>query len=323
MRNEELRNADCGLRNGIEPERKAESETHADCGMRNAENAPIPHSAFGMPHSPLRLGVVAYLNMQPLIYGLEEALGPELEMCEGPPSALARRLEEGRIDAGMVPVASLLAHPDWRVAGRGMIGARGAVASVLLAGGGPPREWRILHPDSHSMTSNALARVLLKGEWGIEPELGEPVGLAQTAPPEPKPGEAWVMIGSHALAWRKTLRQRPDCHVIDLGEWWRCWTGLPFIFAVWAARPGAPAGDWPARLDAHLERNQERLEQIAREWPALAADRLTPAEAVEYFTQSVHYWRDEPARRGLERFYDEGRKMGIFREGWRWREWGD
>ena len=30
--------------------------------------------------------------------------------------------------------------------------------------------------------------------------------------------------------------------MLDLGAEWKAWTGLPFVFAVWAARREAPAG---------------------------------------------------------------------------------
>ena len=284
-----------------------------------------PHSA--LDHSAFRLGVVAYLNMQPLVYGLEAAYPrATLEVWEGPPSRLARWLEEGHIDAGMVPVASLFAHPEWRVVSGGVISSHGVVRSVLAAGGGPPEGWRTLRPDSHSLTSNALTRVLLAGALGVRPERGEPLPLDVTAPTPTPPGEAAVLIGTRALAWRDELARRPGCHVADLGEWWTAWTGLPFVYAVWAARPGVAEevlAQWAARLENQLEINTGRLERIAREWAAGGAeDAMSAGDALEYFTRNICYTRDAAARRGLELFYEKGRELGLFRDGWRWREAG-
>lgn len=288
----------------------------------NCTSGPQPP---GSGHSAVfHLGVVAYLNMQPLIYGLAEAYPPAgLQLHYGPPSALARWLESGTTDVAMVPVAALFAHPEWRVVGPAMIGSRGAVHSVLLAGGGPPGSWRVLHPDSHSLTSNALAALLLRRALGVAPETGEPVPAEREELIVPAPGEALVLIGSRALAWRDRLLATPGLHVIDLGELWTRWTGLPLVCALWAARPGAALGEWPARLEAQRRLNEGRLAEIARAWPELAHDRLTPEEALRYFRESIDYTFDPAARRGLERFYEEGRALGLFRPDWQWNEAGD
>jgi chorismate dehydratase len=292
--------------------------------IRNPQSAinPIPHSSFHIPHSPLRLGVVGYLNMQPLIYGLEATYPRrELELHLGPPSELARWLAAGKIDAGMAPVAAWFAHPQWSVVGRAMIGSRGAVASVLLAGGGPPAKWRTLRPDSHSMTSNALAAILTRRALNLDLAPGAPVPPSDGDVALPAPGEAMVLIGSRALAWRQRLAEAPGVHVIDLGTLWTEWTGLPSVNALWVARAGAALGEWPGRLERHQRFNACRLEEIVQAWPALAHDRLTPEQAHAYLRENIHYWLDAAARRGLERFYAEGRALGLFPAGWQWREY--
>jgi chorismate dehydratase len=267
----------------------------------------------------LRVGAVAYLNMQPVVYGLTEAWGGAgFDLSLAPPSQLARQLAAGEIDMGMVPVASIFAHPEWRVASQTMIGSRGAVQSVLIMGGAPVGAWRTLRPDSHSMTSNAQARVILKNCYGLEPAAGEPVPLDGWAPPaRPTPGEGLVAIGSRALAWRERWRQ-PDGFTLDLGAAWGAWTGLPFVHALWAVRPGVELGEWPARLDAHKLANRARLEMIANAWPTLAEENLTLAQALHYLTVSIQYDFDDASRAGLERFYAEGRALGLFPPGWRW-----
>ena len=280
-----------------------------------------PISAFRIPHSALHLGVVAYLNMQPLIYGLEEAYpASELELCLGSPSALADGLEQGRIDLGMVPVAALFAHPEWRVAGGTMIGSRGPVLSVLLAGGGPPETWRALRPDGNSLTSNALAAILTRRALGLALEPGAPLPPDLEEFTAPAPGEAMVLIGSRALAWRDRLLDDQSLYVIDLGELWTRWTGLPLVCAVWAARPGVDLGAWPERLERQRALNAGRLDEIARAWPDLAHDRLTPEAAKRYLSENIDFQLDGAARLGLERFHEEGRALGLFGADWQWNE---
>jgi predicted solute-binding protein len=268
-----------------------------------------------------RLGVVDYLNMQPLVDGLDAALGPRFEIVHARPSALARDLQRGALDVGMVPVAALFANPDWTIVKTGdgdgsMIGARGPVASVLLLGAGDPEAWRRLRPDSHSMTSNALARVILEGKYGLKPAIGEPIPADDwEMPGNPEQGDAFVLIGSRALRWRDWKAAAGPSAVLDMGHEWNLWTGLPFVFAVWAARPGldpALLADLADKLEAHKRRNRGRLDAIAAGWRGLAYDRMTPEQAADYFRNSIDYDLDAAALEGLERFREEGKKIGAF-----------
>ncbi len=257
--------------------------------------------------SPLRLGVVSYLNMQPLVYGLDQYSTDVLQVCEGPPSRLADWLAAGEIDMGMVPVAAVFEHPEWLVVGRSMIGSRGAVASVLAIGPAPVESWKTLRPDSHSRTSNLLAKVLLSCVYGLAPVMGEPLpAMNWELPAQPEPGEGLIMIGSRALRWRKAWS---DGARLDLGELWTNWTGLPAVMAVWAARPGVELGDWPERLESLKHKNMGRLDQIVHRWPFLQNDRLTKSEAIEYLTMNLDYHFDHAARQGLERFKNLAAKL--------------
>jgi chorismate dehydratase len=264
-----------------------------------------------------RLGVVHYLNMAPLVHGLDGCGTEGLEVKAGPPSRLAQWLERGEIDAGMIPVAALFRHPEWRVMGRSMIGSRGPVRSVAVIGPDPPATWRRLRPDPQSVTSNALAQVALR-RMGVSFELAGPIPEnGWTPPPAPMPAEAFVAIGSRALAWRDLWREaRPARCILDLGEWWTAWTGLPFVYAVWTVRPGVEVGDWPERLEALKRRNLARIDAVAREWPSRIAEGMTPADAEAYLTRNVSYDLDGSALAGLRRFYEEGRAVGLFTRPW-------
>ncbi|MCE5229325.1 hypothetical protein LLG95_06970 [bacterium] len=265
----------------------------------------------------LRLGAVAYLNVQPLVYGLDELAGDGIEISDAPPSRLARWLEAGKVDVGMVSVAAIFDHPEWSVAPRTMIGTRRAVRSVILTGLGKPRDWRVLRPDAQSRTSNALARVLLEKKLGLSLEQGEPVPFDE---PEPsdflRPGEAMVMIGSRALRSWGPLRRR-GATILDMGTVWRRWTGLPFVFAMWAIVPGAPIGPWLPVMDELKARNMRRLGTVASSWQGLAFDRLTPRQAAYYLRRNVDFNFDPAARKGLQRFYSEGRALGLFSNQWK------
>lgn len=271
---------------------------------------------------PPRIGAVSYLNMLPLVAGLAE-LGATVHLDT--PARLARALASAQLDLAMAPVAAVFQHPDWRILGSMAIGARGPVHSVLLMGSNPPTAWRRLRPDSHSRSSNALAQVLLRRAMGLGIELAEPLPESGwTPPPRATPGEAFLLIGSRALRWRDhwpdaaeaaEQPEPPGC-IMDLGQAWTNWTGLPFVFAVWVARPGFEPADWAERLDALARRNLARIDELVAAWPGLADERLTPAQAADYLRHAVRYELDDAARRGLRRFYDEGRALDLFPAGW-------
>ena len=269
------------------------------------------------PPAILRMGIVPYLNMQPLVHGIHEAFdaagGPSVQLHAAPPSQLARLLEEGSLDLGMVPIASFFQNPQWSVLPGSMIGSRGAVRSVLLLGHGPIESWKCLRPDAQSMTSNLLAQILLRRRFGLDLTLGEPIEDDDAPADAIGAGEALVLIGSRALRWRNGFDHVEPTTVLDLGEAWTEWTGLPFVYAVWAMRPDLGAAvdldDLARRLEELKRRNLDRLDDIVRNWPDLDHDRLTPAEATRYLSENVQYDLDESAWAGLERFRDEARRL--------------
>ena len=82
------------------------------------------------------------------------------------------------------------------------------------------------------------------------------------------------MIGDAALLL--SARRHAYPHVTDLGEAWKAWTGLPFVFAVWAARRA---------VDRQAVRDVHRALLASRKW-GLAhlgdlAERASEATGVE------------------------------------------
>lgn len=275
-----------------------------------------------MPTSPpLRVGIVPYLNMLPLVNGMEELRGEppgsrSLRVLSAAPSRMVSLMEAGELDLGMVPVAALFEHPEWRIVGRSMIGSEGPVLSVLAMAREPPQNWTLLHPDSHSRTSNVLIQILLSRLFGASPALGTPLPFEDWTPPEQSlPGEAFLLIGTRALRWRDHWKAQSRV-VLDLGALWSEWTGLPFVYAVWAARPEIDTRAWMRRFETLKQENLKRLENIVETWPGLEQERLTPAEARDYLTRNILFDLEGRALRGLDRFYREGRDLNLFPPGW-------
>jgi chorismate dehydratase len=267
--------------------------------------------------SRLRVGVVSYLNMLPLTHGLDALGSPErpIEVVSIPPAPMTGMMDRGELDIGMLPVGAVIGRQDWKIIGRSMIGSNGPVKSVLLIGAGDPQGWMRVHPDSHSRTSNILAQVLLANAYGNRPELMEPIPPADWSPPSPLPeGEAFVLIGTRALRWRHLGRQA-GVTALDLGERWKEWTGLPFIFAVWATRKDFDPGDWMERFERLKRRNLGNLGEIVRQWPGLDDEQLSAEDAIRYLTDNIKFDLTPEAMAGLARFYDEGLRLGFFEPG--------
>ncbi|MBN8249340.1 MAG: menaquinone biosynthesis protein, partial [Verrucomicrobia bacterium] len=182
-----------------------------------------------------RIGSVPYLNAIPLTH----ALGPEILLL--PPSQLAVELQAGRLDAALVSVTEPLRHPGYAIVDGVGILSRGPVASVLLAHRHPLETLRCIRVDPASCTSVALLRVLLAAR-GLRPTF---LPLEDYASADTH--EAVLLIGNPALEFRRSGAP----HALwDLGAAWQEWTGLPFVYAVWAVREAAASGDLPGRLRA-------------------------------------------------------------------------
>ena len=148
------------------------------------------------------------------------------------PSACARRLQAGQVDVGLVPSVELNRQPLRAVAGLG-IASGGAVRSILLLSKVPFSRIRTLAADSGSRTSVVLARLILAQRFGVQPVLHEAAPKYENML---RSADAALIIGDPAL------RIDPSSMIyewLDLGHEWTQMTGLPMVFAVWAARDGA------------------------------------------------------------------------------------
>ncbi|MBF6589972.1 MAG: menaquinone biosynthesis protein [Ktedonobacterales bacterium] len=193
----------------------------------------------------MRLGVIDYLNVVPVYDWLlrrERAEGglPGVETVAGVPAQMNRALLAGAIDVSNVSSFAFGAHAqDWWLLPRLSVAAHGRVESVLLFSW--HHDWRMLDGggialSDHSATSVELVRLLCERRWGIQPRY-------VTQPPDLEAmlttHDAALLIGDIAL--REYTRRRPIAgrgrpYVFDLAAEWEAWMGLPFVFAVWAAR---------------------------------------------------------------------------------------
>ena len=258
----------------------------------------------------LRVGAVSYLNARPLFHRLEE-FAPEADLTIDVPSALADRLKSGDMDIALVPSIEY-----YRGVGSGLgleivpglaIAAHGPVWSVKLFSRGPLDRIERLALDEGSRTSQALTRVWLNAQYGVQPSRIEihPLGSA----PQASEADAVLLIGDRAM----TASTQGFETVVDMGQAWRELTGLPFVFAVWAARADADLGRLPDSLELCLKAGLREAEAIADRYrTALNLDRET---AVAYLTRILSYRLGDAEVRGLRCFARMASQLGLAPEG--------
>src|SRR4051794_9126667 len=182
----------------------------------------------------VRIGAVNYLNTKPLICDLEE-LAPSAELVLEVPSRLADLLAAGQLEVALIPVIEYFRAGTYSIVPDLSIASRGPVLSVTLFSRLPWPQIRRVALDEGSRTSAALTQVLLRKRYGVRPEL-VPLPLDRAA--EDADADAVLLIGDRAM--RACL---PGfAHAYDLGQEWHDWTGLPFVYAVWAVRAGVDLG---------------------------------------------------------------------------------
>lgn len=242
----------------------------------------------------IRIGAVGYLNAKPLVWGLEQGLGRErIELTYDVPSALSARLAAGELDIALLPTIELARIPDLTIVPGIGITSRGRAASVLLVTTRQTiAEIDSIALDPDSCTTNALVQVLYSDGWKrvtwIPGSSDLETSLARA--------DAAVRIGDKALF--EALPPQGIAH--DLGLWWHDSTRLPFVFAVWAARPGVLDRDLYMLLHASRRQGVANRERIAAEyhWEG----RARPEVSLDYLTRRIFYRLGEQEMAGLTRF---------------------
>ena len=255
-----------------------------------------------MTHDPanLKVGAVRYLNTKPLVYGL--AGTSDFDLLFDLPSRLADRLADGDLDVALIPVVEAFQNPEYTIISDACIACRGPVWSVKLFSRVPVEQIRSLALDEGSRTSAALAQILLGERFGISPRLQPlPIGENTTS----TDADAILLIGDRAI--------HPPAEkfaaVWDLGDQWCRWTELPFVFAMWTARPGVDATALAAALAQARDGGLAHLEEIAAAEAASVG--LTAGECLHYFRDNLHFTLGEREREGLERFRQLAAQRGL------------
>ncbi|MFD8973412.1 MULTISPECIES: menaquinone biosynthetic enzyme MqnA/MqnD family protein [unclassified Streptomyces] len=247
----------------------------------------------GNQRSRPRVGHIQFLNCLPLYWGLART-GTllDLELTKDTPEKLSERLVRGDLDVGPITLVEYLRNADDLVALPDIaVGCDGPVMSCVIVSQRPLGELdgARVALGSTSRTSVRLAQLLLAEQYGVKPDY-------YTCPPDlgvmMQEAEAAVLIGDAAL--RASLHDAPrlGLQVHDLGLMWKEWTGLPFVFAVWAARKDFLAREPETVHEVHqafLASRDLSLEEVAKVAEQAARWETFDAELLERYFRTLDF----------------------------------
>ncbi|BFU47515.1 menaquinone biosynthetic enzyme MqnA/MqnD family protein [Krasilnikovia sp. MM14-A1004] len=232
-----------------------------------------------------RVGHIQFLNCLPLYWGLMRSGALlDVDLRKDNPDRLNAALVAGDLDIGPISLVEYLRHADDLLLLPNLaVGSDGPVLSVNLISTRPLPELdaRPVALGSTSRTGVLLAQMLLAERYGAEPDYFRcPPDLPQML----LEADAGVLIGDPALRAMYEAPQR-GLQVVDLGQAWNEWTGLPMVFAVWAVRRDFAAAHPGVVKDVHeaFQRSRDlclgELDEVAR-----AAARWEPFDAATLAT---------------------------------------
>ena len=264
-----------------------------------------------MSEKKLRIGRISYLNVLPIYYPMEHGvMGHNFELVYGPPAELNEQMAQGELHVASTSSIEYARNADQYYLVPDMaIGSRGPVMSVLLISQKPIEELdgETILSTAQSHTSAALLRMLFRDHLKLTVQY-ESGSVSERIDSGELPVAA-LCIGDEALRLRGDNR---FAYRLDLGEAWREWTGLPFVFGVWVVSRKAVAdgcfGEDPARLFVRAKdwgvANIEQMISISAD-----AGFLDKAGFREYFKGLVYNLR-EREQEGLTLFFERLAQAG-------------
>lgn len=250
----------------------------------------------------LTLASVSFVNAEPLNYGfLHGPLRALASTVLVEPSRIAGMLERGEADVGLLPSIDYQRLSGIELIPDVCIASRRRARSVYLASKVPIERIRRVALDSNSHTSAALLKLVLAHRGVRDVVWGE---RAPRLRDMLRDNDAALLIGDPAL-----MADTGGLVVLDLAAAWFEITGLPFVFALWAARETA---GWPGSSAPFVESRRLGMAHVGDIARAAAGRlRLEPGAIEDYLRINIHYDLGAEESRGLDLFYRQAYELGL------------
>lgn len=265
----------------------------------------------------MRLGRIPWINCYPVYGAIDRGLVPVVaDIVTGTASDLNDLMAAAELDVSVVSAVEYARSArDYHLLPGLAISCDGPVHSVKLFSRKPLAELdqATVLLSSSSRTSVLLLELICRHRWKVQPrfatvraEANDLTALAQF------PHDAVLVIGDAALVLGSAGAYP---YSADLGAEWKAWTGLPFVFAVWAARRDAATT---------TVRETHRQLLVSREWGLahldelahMAAERTGVAEAVcREYLGDLDYALSYRHLAGLTDFFSRLAQDGLVPDG--------
>ncbi len=237
------------------------------------------------------IALVSYINTCPFTDGITQLIHPAIfNLNFFPPSECSRILLEEKAQMALIPVGSLPDFSNIHILPNYCIGSKGPVNSVFIFSQQPLENLDTVWLDPHSRTSNGLAQILCKYYWKV------PVSFIQPANAHIEhisSNVGGVVIGDLALKEHYRFN-----YAYDLSEAWYNWTGLPFVFAVWAYYPDHISGGLLSEFSEALFHGVKNKVKSAEKWAEHFGFGIE--EAKRYLNDSIDFHFTERRHISLE-----------------------
>lgn len=265
----------------------------------------------------MRLGRIPWINAAPINAAMDRGIVPApATIVSATAAELNDLLAAGELDLSVISAVEYARDASqYHLLPDLAISCDGPVHSVALFSKRPIHELdgaTVLRTAS-SRTSVLLLELLCRHVWKVRPQFAtaraEPNDLAAL---QTLPHDAVLVIGDAALHLRAANLYPVFA---DLGQAWKEWTGLPFVFAVWAARRDADR-EGALRVHGDLLASRawgvEHLDQLAAE---AAARTGIPATVVRAYLGDLDYRLSYRHLAGLTEFFGRLAADGLVPNG--------
>lgn len=243
----------------------------------------------------IRISAVKYANTYPFIYGLyESGFYKKVILETDHPSDCAEKLLTGKADIGLVPVGVLPFLKKYNVISNYCIGSNGNVRTVQLLSNSPFDEIRRIYLDYRSRTSVNLIKVLAAYKWKKK------FDWVNTSPSfdfsSIGHGEAVVLIGDQCFEFEQKFRYNTD-----LAYAWKCYTGMPFVFACWTAGSD-PGESFISEFNDALRAGVENIDNVVKKFGDTGT--IRHQDLKKYLTENIDYILNSEKQKAMDLFLE-------------------
>ena len=256
--------------------------------------------------SALTVAASTYLNSAPLIWSfLHGPRREQLKLIDAVPAQCAQLLREAAVDVALIPVIEYQRIPNISLIANVCVGSKTEVRSVLLVSKQAEIEQiESVALDESSRTSAALLKIIFReflrheASWkSSTPDLHDML----------RENDAALIIGDPAMTFA-----REGLYIWDMAALWQKYTGLGFVFAMWAIRNDATDRakyvDFAGARDEGVARIDEIVDYYLTRIP------LSREELRFYLTDNIAFDLDDQMQNGLELYFQLAAKHQLIDE---------